>query len=298
MLTSFKRSFLLGWKNFKNSGGLSAVAIIVLTATIFLATSLFLAGEVSESTIRDIEESADISIYFKITAPEDQIFEMKEDLREEFDFLESDYVSRHEALESFRERHAGNPVLMEALDEVGNVFSARLDIRAREVENFRAVSDYARSNYSDIIDEIDFYRRKEAIESIFSITSRIERFLMVFGLVLGLVSIFIVFGTIRLSIYSLEEEIKIMKLVGTSNLFIRGSFLAQGLILGVIASLFSLLVLTGLTFVLTQGYNVLGIDLEHHILSNIGFILSLQLITGIVLSILSAEGAVRKYLDF
>jgi len=296
MLTSIKRTWRLGWKNFKRSGGLSVVAIVVLMATTFLATSLLLAREVSQEAIRDVEAGADISIYFNLATPEEQIQEIAEDLEQNFDLLGINYTSRHEALENFRDRHGDNEVLMAALDEVGNRFSATLDIKAGEIGNYRDISDYARSNYSEVIDEIDFYRRKEAIESIFAITSRVERSIIVLGGILALVSIFIVFGTVRLSIYSLNEEIRIMKLVGASNGFMQGSFIIQGFILGLIASVLSLIILFSLVILMYQGYNVFGIDLQSHIIDNISFILTLQFSTGIGLSVISSFVAVRKYL--
>ena len=296
MFTSIKRVCRLGWKNFKRSGGLSVVAIVVLMMTTFLATSLLLAREVSEEAVRDIESSADISIYFNLATPEEQIEGVAEELNEEFDLSGIEYVSRHDALEDFRDRHRDNEVLMSALDEVGNRFSATLNIKAGDVSDYRSISDYARSNYSEIIDEIDFYRRKDAIESIFAITSRIQRSLIVLGGILALVSIFIVFGTVRLSIYSLNKEIKVMKLVGASNAFMQGSFIVQGFILGLVASVLSLIFLFGLAILMHQGYNVFGINLEDHIINNLSYILSLQLSTGIGLSVISSFVAVRKYL--
>lgn len=275
---------------------MSVVAIVVLVATTFLATSLLLAKEVSEEVVKEVENSADISIYFNVAVPEEQILDVADDLKANFKLAGVQYVSRHELLERFRETHAERAAIMEALEEVGNPFSATLDIKAGEINDYRAVSDYVRSNYSDIIEEIDFYRRKEAIESIFAITGRIQRSIVVLGTILALVSIFIVFGTVRLSIYSLDEEIRIMKLVGASNFYMQGSFIVQGFILGLIASILSLVLIFSLVLMMHQGYNVFGIDLEHHILDNLSFILGLQFLVGIGLSVVSALVAVRKYL--
>ncbi len=296
MITSIKRIFRLGWRNFKRSGSLSAVSIIVLMMTTFLATSLLLAREVSEEVVYEIEQSADISIYFNIATPEEQILEISDDLEQNFELSEIDYVSRHQALEDFRSRHGDNAVLMDALDEVGNRFSATLNIKAGEVSDYRAVADYSRSNYSEIIDEIDFYRRKDSIEAIFAITERMQRSLLFLGVGLALISIFIVFGTIKLSIYSLSREIRIMRLVGASNYFMQGSFIIQGFILGLAASIFSLIFLFSFSILMHQGYNVFGINLESHILKNISLILIIQLSTGIGLSVISSVLAVNKYL--
>ncbi len=273
------------------------MAIVVLMATTFLATSLLLAREVTDEVVRDIEGRADISVYFNIATPEEQIMQVAEEIESEFEVANINYVSRHEALENFRSTQRDREVLMEALDEVGNPFTASLGIKAGQVDDYRAISDYVRSNYSEIIEEIDFYRRKEAIESIFAITSRVQRSIAVSGTILALVSIFIVFGTVRLSIYSLSEEIKIMKLVGASNLFMQGSFIVQGFVLGLIASILSLTFLFALAGLMSQGYNPLGIDLDAHIWSNLILILVLQFSTGIGLSVISSVVAVQRYLE-
>lgn len=296
MFTSIQRSCRLGWKNFKRSGGLSVVAIVVLMATSFLATSLLLARDVSQEAVEEIENSADISIYFDMTVSEGEIKSVSEDIKKNFEVASVEYNSRHDALENFRDRHEDNETLMSALDEVGNRFSATLDIKANGLSGYREISDYVRSNYSSVVDEIDFYRRKEAIESIFSITEKVERSLIVVGAILAIISVFIVFGTIRLSIYSLDKEIRVMKLVGVSNGFMQGSFVMQGFILGLIASALSLVLLTTLVLLMHQGYNPFGIDLESHIIDNLGLILGLQFSTGIGLSVISSFVATRKYL--
>ncbi len=287
----------MGWKNFKRSGGLSVVAIVVLVATTFLGTSLLLAKGISEEVIEEIEANADISIYFQLTTPEEQILDIKEDIKNNFEEVYNiNYVSRHDALESFREKHRDNPILMEALEEVGNHFPASLGIKSGKVDVYRSVSDYVRTNYSEVVEEIDFYRRKEAIEAISAITTRAQRAIFVIGTLLALISIFIVFGTVRLSIYALSGEIKIMKLVGASDLYMQGSFIVQGFILGLVSSILSLLVLFSLALMMSQGYNVLGVNLESHIFENLSYILLLQFSIGIGLSVLSSLMAVRKYL--
>src|SRR6056297_1576463 len=101
MFTSIKRSCRLGGKNFKRSGGLSIVAVVVLMATSFLATSLFLARDVSQEAVEKVESSADISIYFDTTISEGEIKSVGENIRKNFEVTSVDYNSRHDVLENF-----------------------------------------------------------------------------------------------------------------------------------------------------------------------------------------------------
>ncbi len=296
MFILLKRVIRLGWKNFSRSTGLSLVGIVVLMATIFLTTSLLLLQEITQEIVKDIEEKADISVEFNLAAPEERIFRVKEDLEEEFDLVAINYLSREEVLEEFKRRHRDDPVMMEALDEVGNPFSAILNIKAREVQDYREVSDFIRRNHSDIISDIDFYGRKEVIEEIFSVTSRVQRSIIIASIILGVIAVLIVLGTTKLSIYSIGQEIKVMRLVGASNWYIQGSFLTQGFITGLIASLASLFLLLFLSFAIYQGYNIFNLDLEKHILGNFSLILLLQFGTGIGLSLFASIVAVSRYL--
>ena len=61
-------------------------------------------------------------------------------------------------------------------------------------------------------------------------------------LILILAAIMITFNTIRLAIYTAREEISIMRLVGASNMFIRGPFMLQGAMYGIVAGVVSLLI--------------------------------------------------------
>ncbi len=296
MLISLKRVIRLGWKNFIRSSGLSVVSIVVLVATIFLTTTLLLARDISEEIVRDVEEKADISVEFNLAAPEERIYKVKGELKEEFDLTEIEYLSREEVLNNFKDRHQDDPIILEALEEVGNPFSSVLNIKAGKVQDYRDISDYVRRSYSDIVSDIDFYGRKEVIEEIFSLTHRFQRSIIIAGIVLAVIAVLIVLGTTKLSIYSLSEEIRVMRLVGASNWFIQGSFLTQGFITGLIASMISFFFLFFFSFAIYQGYNIFNIDLEKHIIDNLSLILSLQLGTGVGLSLLASIIAVNRYL--
>jgi len=120
----------------------------------------------------------------------------------------------------------------------------------------------------------------------------------VLGIVTVLVAVLVAFNTIRLTIYNSKEEIEVMRLVGTSNWFIRGPFLVQGLVVGVMASVVSLLLFYGVVFFMSPriGAFVPGFSLTGYFVDNIFSIVLLQLAVGVGLGIASAMIAIRRYL--
>ena len=86
-------------------------------------------------------------------------------------------------------------------------------------------------------------KRKEVFESVIAITSFFRWLSVLFVLILGAVTIFIISNTIRMGIFARRREVNIMKFVGATNYFIREPFLIEGVGLGVLGALVSGLVL-------------------------------------------------------
>ncbi len=297
ILTSIKRAATLGWKNFHREGGLSFVAVFVLMVVITLSASIFLIRGVAEIVIRDIEDKADVTVDFELGVPEERILEIREEIAEEFEVNSMEYISREEARTIFIQRFGDRPAVMESLEEVGNPFPASLNIRADDPYIYRQVSDFLETEYAELVYNIDFYHREEVIAGIFSVTENIRRGGIIVGVVLGIIAVLLVFNTVKMAIYGLREEIRVMRLVGSSNLFIQSSFIAQGAILGAIAGVSSFVLLFLLGFLIPTTYNItLEVNLQQYFLGMLPIVLIIQLGMGITLGVFSSLIATNKYL--
>ena len=300
MFTSFKRIFQIGYKSFFRNISLSIATVSIMVMVVFLATMLFLFNSVSQILISDIQEKIDISVYFKEDTLVENIMEMKSNISKIPEVKNVEYVSKEQALETFIERHRDDPVLMESLTEVGkNPFLASLNIKAQQASQYEQVAKFLEGDsFKDSINKVDYYQRKPVIERLFSITSGINRTGITIGIVLGIIAILVVFNTIRITIYSTNGEISIMRLVGASNWFIRGPFLVQGVIAGVLATLIVLLI----TFSICYGFDskirilVPQISTFGIFISSFWTLILIQLLTGVGLGVISSMIAVRKYL--
>ncbi len=300
MFTLIKRIFRSGWQSLTRNGGMIAANIFIMTMAISVITSLFLFKDVSQFLISSIQEKVDVSVYFKYETAEEDVLKVKEEINKIPEVKEVNYVPKEEALKRFTEKHGDNPILMESLAEVGiNPFLASLGIKAFRAQQYEAVVSFLeKPQFNSLIEKIDYHERKPVIESIYSLTSNFDRAGIVFSIILALVAILVAFNTIRLSIYNSREEIKIQRLVGASNWFIRGPFLVQGAICGFFAALICLSLFALLTWGLNSKAEVLfpGLGLFGFFVSSFWLILLIQLLTGIILGIFSSLIAVKRYL--
>ena len=299
MFTSLIRIIRAGWRNFIRNGGLSAATIFVLVLTIFLMSSLFLLKGVTDFVIVSLQEKVDISVYFKLIAREEDILKAKDEVVKIPEVKDVQYISREEALEKFIARYKDNPIIMESLNEVGNPLLASLNIKAWEASQYSAVASFfEKEPYKELVDKVDYHERQPVIERIFSITANVSKTGIIFSLVLAVFAVLVTFSAIRLAIHDSREEVGIMRLVGSSNFFIRSPFLVQGAFSGLFASVIALAIFSATVYFLSPKLAIFipDFNLFLYFTTNFWTIFAIQFITGLALGIFSSGIAVRKYL--
>jgi cell division transport system permease protein len=297
MILQLKRAIKYGFKTITRDGEIFLTSVFTLFLAISIISFLFIFKQTSEFLISSLKEKADVSIYFKEDASEDEILKLKEEISKNSEF-KVDYISKGEALSEFEKRHKKNPVLMEALKEIGeNPFLASLSIKAKDPGKYEELLSFLKEK-EEIIEKIDYSERKPLIEKIFSLSSNLEKGGILISLILVLVSVFVVFNTTRLSINNFKEEILIQRLVGASNWFIRGPFLIQGIFAGILSALLSLLAVFLSCYFLSPKLSVLfeGLNLFDIFSSNLTHLILIQFFAGILLGTIPTLIAIRRFL--
>ena len=297
MIITLKRIFRAGWQSFSRDGGIAVATIFILVLAIFLVSTIFLSKDVSQFLIASLQEKADISVYFKEFVLEDDILKIEEKLSQVPGVKNVEYVSGEEAIKRLVEKH---PQLIESVQETeGMLKLASLNVNVFEANQYQQVVNFLEnSNFKDYIDKVDYYKRKPVIEKIFSLTSLFNKTGIFLSIILIITAILVTFNTIRLAILNSIEEIKIQRLVGASNWFIRGPFLAQGVISGFIAVLISALIFSLICWFLSPKIEFFfaGLNLFNLFIKNLWILLLIQFATGILLAVISSTIAIRKYL--
>lgn len=301
MITFIKRIAKSGWFNFKRQVYLSFASCSVLTVTICLISFLFLSSVILGFLVGEVKNNADISVYFVLDFSEDEVLSLKSEL-EAMDKVEKvEIITKEQALEDFIQRHKEEDELMDSLIELGfNPFLTSLSINASDVEKYEELEIFfSDSRFDHLIEKVDFHKRQEVIQRIFQVTGLIN-FLGIFvSLIFIFVSVLITFNTVRLAISSQGKEIETMRLVGASNKFIRGPFLIQGAICGLIAFVISLILVAIFSLAFTPKIASIfpGFRIFNFFRQDFWWLVLIQLVFGLVLGIVPSYIAIKKYLE-
>ena len=214
------------------------------------------------------------------------------------------YTSPAGALDEFRTRHQNDVLTIQALEELGeNPLGGSLAIRAENPGEYESIATFLESKKLEqpietpFIDRINFFQNEVAIERLSSIISTVDQGVAILMAIFVVASVLITFNTIRLAIYTMREEISVMRLVGASNTFIRGPFVLQGLLYGVAAGIVALLILYPATLYIgnaTEGF--FQFNIFSYFVADFPRILGVMLGVGVLLGVLSSAMAVARYL--
>jgi len=303
MITNITRVIKFAVDNFSRNKGISFATVFVLFVSIMVVSGLFFFQGMTNYLTNEIRNKIDITAYFYEETTEPEILAAKEQIAELSPNIKSiGYVSREQALESFNKKHEDDQVLQTALAEVGeNPFLPSLNITTNgEPSQYEEVANILQNSaFGKLIYKVDFSAKRDTIEKIYSITSNVNRFGLVLGIVLLILSALVVFNTIKLAIDSSRDEIATMKIVGASDWFVRGPFIIEGVIYGVIAFLMSVLVSWLFAFLLSSKISVImpGFSLLEFFLTNFWIFVLIQLVFGIGVGVVSSVIVVKKYLE-
>jgi len=304
MWTGFKRIAHSGFIGFWRNAYVSIAAVFVMTVTLFVFTSVLLLGQLLNASLTQIRDKVDINVYMVPTANETDVLQLKTSLESLPDVSEVTYTSRDDALAAFKERHEDDELTIQALDELGdNPLGASLSIRAKETSQYESIATFLDERQAEenpdvpLIDHVNFFENKAAIDKLTSIIDAVERSGYIAMIVLIAATVLITFNTIRLAIYTTREEISVMRLVGAGNMFIRGPLILQGVMYGLIAGVLALLIAYPVVLWIGPATETFfQFNIFSYYVSNFGSLFGTVVGIGIVLGALSSILAIARYL--
>ncbi len=293
-----------GYHNFIRSGFTSLASILVMTITLFVITSLIFIQASLNASLNDVKERVDVTVYFVPGAIEKDILEVQDTLEKLPEIREISYTSQEEALMNFKDKHSNDYLTLQALDELdSNPLGASLNIKAEDPSQYENISKYIENDGTlsrgalTIIDKIDYRQNKIVIDRLNSIIAGAQRLGLIISLVLVLISIIITFNTIKLIIYMSKEEIKVMRLVGAGNRYIQGPFIFSGILVGITASILTILLFIPISIWLgNQMSDFLSLNLYTYFKSNFLQLFIIMIFSGIMIGSISSSLAIVRYL--
>jgi cell division transport system permease protein len=303
--TKLKRITKAGIFNFWRSGYVSLASILVMIVTLSVIAGVMFLSTILNATLDELRSKVDINVYFITSAQEEEVLSLKTKIEAIPEVDSVIYMSREESLENFRLRHENDQITLQALNELGdNPLGAVLNIKAKEPSQYESIANFLNeenilsSEGTKIIDKINYFENRIAIDRLTRIIDSIQRLGFVVSMALIVVSIVITFNTVRLAIYISREEISVMQLVGASKNYVRGPFVITGIIVGFLSGIITLLLLLPVTYSLggtTENFFI-GLNIFNYYISNIIEIAFIIIGSGVAVGAISSLLAVRKYL--
>lgn len=248
-LYSLKQSF----KQIKRNKGMTFTSVFAITAMLIIL-GLFFMVIININTAAEMVKNDynNIEVFFKDNVSEKQIEKIKKDVKGWKEVDTVTYRTKSEALKILKVRWGDNAYLLDGLSS--NPLPNSLVITVDNLEKSDQVAEVAAKIKG--AEDVKYY--KDTVQKLLKATKGFQIAAVVIMVFLIIVSIVVVSNTIKLTVLNRSDEIVIMKYVGATNWFIRGPFLLEGIIIGIISALIS----SGIVTLIYQSVvKVLGEDL-------------------------------------
>ena len=229
-LYTLKQSFIQFGRNL-NMSIISIFAITCMLLILGLACILMINVNMAAETIKGDYDSIEIFLLDE-TTPE-QADEIVNDMKAQEGVSDAYYKTKEQAMAEFKDRWGENGYLLNSLQD--NPLPNSVVVMIGDLEKADALAAHA-GKYAGV-EDVKYY--KSTVDKLLEITKYVQISAVVVMLFLFIVCIVVVSNTIKLTVFNRADEIVIMKYVGATNWFIRGPFLLEGMMIGIISAALS-----------------------------------------------------------
>lgn len=229
----FKQSFKNLWRNrIMGIASISSVAAVL----IILGFILLIVLNINNFAMVTKESFDQIAVYIKDDLDNRQITEMGESFRKIDGVLAVGYETKDLAMEKMKKDWGDDSWLLDGIrNSLPNTYIVQLKDVSRSEEVIKKLEAY------EGVEEVQFY--KDAVNTLIMISSFIKRVGTGLIIILLLICVFIISNTIKITVLNRRKEIELMQYIGATNGYVRGPFIIEGIILGLIGSVLSIAVL-------------------------------------------------------
>lgn len=303
-LIALRRVTKTGIANFFRNSWLSiaATAVMIVALTIILLTVVL--NITARNAITELSKSLKVSVYLTDDVKDSEITRLRSELADNIYVSDIAYVSKEEAQERFTASFQDDPELLEGLALVGgDTLPASLEVSVTDLSKIEEVGAIPeREDYAKAVDSVSLGKTdaKKTIDRAASAQRYITMGSLIAAIVFVVVSMLIIFNTIRMAIYTRSEEIKIMKLIGATPRYIRAPFLVESSLYGIIAGIIAASLIVAATYsLLGKLANQAEFAKTYDFLTQYEIIAALYvgaILIGILVGMLSSVMAMEKHL--
>ena len=240
MLRNLKFAFNSAWQSFWRNLAVSLAAVLSITLILILAGINLLVGHAFSQVLDGFRDKvSEISINVSDDTPLPNVYDFQQQLAADPRVTSVKFVTKDEALTQFKS-DPQNGVLAQQID--GNPLDAKLDVHVKNLGDVAAIDSKARQwSGVDPTDPTNY--QGDFVNRMLQLSQWLGLAGAALLVILLIVSVVIVMNTIRTAVYHRRKEIEVMKLVGATEWFVRGPFVIEGIMTGLVAAAIALALL-------------------------------------------------------
>lgn len=302
-----ERIIKAGCINFVRNAWLAIAAIAVMATTLTIVLFSVIANATFNNTINQLTDKIDVSVFLKDEITEEQRTNLINELKSQENIKSVEYRSKEAALEEYKKQNQDNLDLLLAISQTENPLPASLRIKPVDPNKLSELKPFLeREDIKALQSEETSYSgdRKEAIDKITGTTEFFQKAGIISIAIFTVISMLIIFNTIRMAIFNRRDELNIMRLLGASTSYIRGPFIVETVLYGIVAALISVLICGTLFTLSSSTFEASSLGLLDIGYANTFFtenywqIIGIQLAIGVFIGAASSFYATRRYLKF
>jgi cell division transport system permease protein len=306
-MITFWRVIHTGIVNFIRNVTLATAAIAVMVVTLTIVLFSLITNATFANTIAQITNKIDVSVFLKDTDTPAQTNQLIAQIKKLPNVKSVTYLDKAAALRQYEAQNAGNQQLLEAISVSANPLPATILIKPIDLNKIQDIKNFlTQPKEAALQSDQPSYSgdRKEAIDKITHATDVLRKIGIVTVAVFSLICALIIFNTIQMAIFNRRDDIAIMRLLGASTSYIRGPFIVESAIYGILSAVFSILIVNSAFLASSNALQASSLGLLDINYANQYFdahfwqLLGIQLMLGIVLGAVSSAIATRRYLKF
>ena len=280
---------------FKNKKS-TVASIVIMCATMIIFGLFLIIGENVNHFVDNLKLQQGFQVFMKEDATQEEMDKVKEDIRALDGISTIEFVSKEQGLNTMKEKLKDEKGVLDGFNV--QKIKASYIVKVTDLERSKTIQ----SEVEKINNVVKITNSNETAMKLISIAKVIRIATGIILLLLIIISTFIISNTIKLTVHSRRKEISIMKYVGATNNFIRWPFIVEGIIIGVVAALISIMLLGVLYNVVSNkilsiaGSNIINISLLTFS-DMFTLIIVVYLALGIGIGTLGSMISMRKYLD-
>lgn len=228
-----------GYHNLNKHGSKTISTMLIICATMLILGIFIIILQNVNENVETLRLEQGLQAFIEDKATDEDVAYMEDEIRLIPGVSEIQYMSKAEAYEDAKEQFKDQDYFLEGLEDL-EIFPASFIVKFTNIEEAETIKE--------AVEKIDgIYNVKynaDTIDAVISISRVANYFILGVGIVLLVVSVFIISNTIKLAVYSNKREIFIMRYIGATNSFIIKPFIVEGAIMGVMSALISFIIIS------------------------------------------------------